>query len=84
MMGIDFMAFSLSEADIEAKELGIDVAFNTFELQLYTFYSIDYITVIEEEPNYTIIGSNGYEFICNERYDVVKQRIQDVNVLRFN
>jgi hypothetical protein len=33
---------------------------------------------------FTVIGTCGDEFICDERYEVVKHKIEQINLLRFN
>lgn len=83
-MGIDLMIFCLRDSDIKASEMDIEIPLESCELRLFTFYNIDYISIDRENPNYTTIGSSGDDFTCNERYEVVKQRIKDLNNFRFN
>lgn len=76
-MGIDLMVFCYDDADIGKEDLGIEVPLEDCHLRLFTFYRIDYISFDRENPNYTTIGSGGDDFVCNERYEVVKQKIEN-------
>lgn len=83
-IGIDLMVFCLNDEDLNKDDLGIEVNLEDCHLRLFTFYNIDYISVDRDNSNYTTIGSSGDDFTVNERYEAVKQKIEQLNVLRFN
>lgn len=76
-MGIDLMVFCYDDDGLVREDLGIEVPFEQCPLKMFTFYRIDYITLDREYPNYTTIGSGGEDFTCNERYELVKQKIEN-------
>lgn len=82
--GIDLMIFFLKDEDLNKEEMGINVPFEDCELRLLTFYRIDWISIHSGNSDFTSIGSNGDEFICNERYDIIKNRIESVNTFLIN
>lgn len=83
-IGIDLMIFCLHDEDVSSAEIGIDVPLSECEVRLFTFFDINYISIDRENQEYTLIGSNGDEFVCNERYEVVKHKIEQLRVLKFN
>lgn len=83
-IGLDLMIFCYQDEDLNKCEIGIKVPFKDCELRLFTFFNIDYISADRENQNYTLIGSNGDEFVCNEKIEVVKYKIEQLKVLRFN
>ena len=83
-IGIDLMIFCYQDEDMNKEEMGIAVPLKDCELRLFTFYTIDYISIDRENDDYTLIGCNGDEFICNEKYQVIKHKIEQINILRLN
>jgi hypothetical protein len=83
-IGIDLMVFCLRDEDISSAEIGIDVPLEDCEVRLFTFFDIKYISVERSNNEYTIIGANGDEFVCNEKYEVVKYKIEQLRILRHN
>jgi hypothetical protein len=83
-IGLDLMVFCLNDEDLDKGELGIEVPLEDCHLRLFTFYNIDYIAVDRGNINYTTIGSSGEDFTCDERYEVVKHKIEQLNIVRFN
>ena len=84
MIGLDLMVFCLGEEDYKKIEMGVDTFLDDFDLRLYIFYNIDYITSYPEYEGYTIIGCCGEDFICKEHYEVVKHKIEQIRILNFN
>lgn len=83
-IGLDLHVFCLSEEDYNKVEMGVDTFLEDFDLRLYTFYNIDFITTYPEHDGYTLIGSCGDDFICNERVEVVRNKIEQIRILRMN
>ena len=83
-IGIDLMVFCLGEEDYKKVEMGVDAFLEDNDLRLYTFYNIDFITPYHEFDGYTLIGSCGDDFICNEKYEVVRHKIEQLRILRHN
>jgi hypothetical protein len=83
-IGIDLMVFCLNDDDFGKEDLGIEVPIEDCSLRLFTFYNIDYISVDRSNLNYTTIGSSGDDFTCNERYEVVKHKLEQLRILRCN
>jgi hypothetical protein len=82
-IGLELQIFSLSDDDINTPE-GIDIPWEDCILVPYIFYNIDYITCDRTNPRYTTIGSAGEDFTCNKPYDVVRDMIEQISILRFN
>ena len=83
-IGIDLMVFCYQDGDLGKEDMGIEVPLSECEVRLFTFFDINYISIDRENPEYTLIGSNGDEFVCSERYEVVKHKIEQLRVLKFN
>ena len=83
-IGIDLMIFCYQDEDMNKEEMGIAVPLKDCELRLFTFYTIDYISIDRENDDYTLIGCNGDEFICNEKYQVVKHKKKKKKIVGFN
>lgn len=83
-IGLETKIFCLKKEDIVASELDIPTNIENCDLIPYTFYNIDFISISPDNPNYTIIGSCGDDFTCNERYDVIKHKIEEIRVMRYN
>lgn len=83
-MEIDLMIFCLKDSDIKSQDVGIEIPLEDCDLHLFTFYNIDNISVNREDSRYTTISSGGNEFVCNEKYEIVKKRIRDLKNLMFN
>lgn len=83
-IGLETMIFCLRKEDITSSELNISTDIENCDLIPYTFYNIDFISISPDNPNYTIIGSSGYDFTCNERYDVIKHKIEQIRIMRYN
>lgn len=84
IVGIDLMVFCFKDEDMDKEEMGIAVPLKDCELRLFTFFNIDYISIDRENEDYTLIGCNGDEFVCNELYEVVKYKIQQAKIVGFN
>ena len=84
VIGLDLMVFCYKEDDFNKDDMGIEVPLKDCELRLFTFYRIDYITIDRENDNYTLIGSNGEEFVVNEKYQVIKHKIEQAKIVGFN
>lgn len=82
--GLDLMVFCLRDEDLKNDKIGLDTHLDNCVLRLFTFYNIDYICLDRDNPEYTCIGSGGSDFTCNEEYEVVKHKINQLNVLRLN
>ena len=83
-VGLDLMIFCYQDEDLNKEDMGIEVPLNNCELRLFTFFDIKYISADRENQNYTLIGCNGDEFICNERIEVVKHKIEQLRILKYN
>jgi hypothetical protein len=82
-IGLELQIFSLSDDNLDMPE-DMSVPLNDCVLIPYTFYSIDFITRDRSNKKFTNIGSGGDIFTCNERYEVVKSKIEQISILRFN
>lgn len=82
--GLDLMVFVVKDCDMDSLEIGLDIPLEDCELRPYTFYNVDYITADRTNPDHTLIGSCCDEFICNEKVSVVKRKIEQLRILRFN
>lgn len=82
--GLDLMVFCVKDEDLDSQEIGLNIPLKDYETRVFTFYNIDYISLDRDNPKYTLIGSNCDEYICNESYEVVKERIEQLRILRFN
>ena len=83
-IGLETMIFCLRKEDITASELNISTDIDNCDLVPYTFYNVDFVSISPDNANYTIIGSCGDDFTCNERYDVIKHKIEQIRVMRYN
>jgi hypothetical protein len=83
-IGLDLMVFRLNDEDLDRGVFGLEVPIEDCHLRLFTFYNIDYIAMDSSNKNYTTIGSSGEDFTCNDRYEVVKHKIEQLNMVRFN
>jgi len=83
-IGLDLMIFCYQDGDIDKEDMGIEVPLSECELRLFTFFDISYISIDRENENYTLIGCNGDEFVCNEKYEVVKHKLEQIRAVRFN
>ena len=83
-IGLDLMIFCYNDEDLDKEEMGIEVPLKDCVLRLFTFYNIDWISIDRENDDYTLIGCNGDEFVCNELFEVVKFKIEQLNILRLN
>lgn len=84
MIGLDLNIYCLKDEDLDKESIGIDVPLEDCVLRLFTFYNIDYISPDRSNPDLSLIASCGGEFVANEKYEVVKQKIEQLRVLRFN
>ena len=81
--GLDLNIFwHKDNSTYEAQEMGLEVDLKDCILKPHTFYTIDWIR--PQEENYCTVCSSGYTFIVNEKYEVVKKKIEELRVLRFN
>jgi hypothetical protein len=86
-MFVELNIFCLKDEEIVKENLGInDSAFSFDDCILKKFYFIDikYISPRTDRPEYTLIGTNNDEFICDENIDVVKDKIYRARLLKYN
>lgn len=83
-IGLDLSVFCLRDEDLKNDEIGLDVDLDDCVLRVFTFYEIAYVSKNKDNPNFAIVGSNGDEFIVKERCGFVKQKIEQLRILRFN
>ena len=82
-IGLDLNVLVFDEDDEDDDDIIARITMN-YPTKMCTFYSIDNITVSIDNPDHTEISSGGENFICNERYELVKKKIEDLRVMRFN
>lgn len=83
-IGLECKVFCYKGSDSSAVEVGIDIPLSDCILRDFTFYNIDYISICLEDSRYTTIGSNCDDFVVNERYEQIKDRLEVLNVLGYN
>ncbi len=83
-IGLDLMVFCVKDDDVSKVDMGIDLELSECVLRPYTFFNIDYITIYRDSDDYCLVGSCGDDFIVNDRYEVVKYKMEQIRLLRFN
>lgn len=83
-IGLDLNVFCLRDEDLKNDDIGLEVDLDNCVLREFTFYDIAYISKHKDNPDYTLVGSNGDEFIVNEKHEVVKNKIEQLRILKFN
>lgn len=67
-------------------DAGLEVDKQYTTVKAHTFYSIENIRPYEDDEckNYCKLSSGGVQYIVNESYEVVKQKIKDVMNFKWN
>jgi hypothetical protein len=76
----------MPESQLQLEELGIenDFKYEDAELIPYRFLSINGYSPDFENKNYSVIASNGTEFVVPMPFDILEQTIQNALILRKN
>jgi len=72
----------ISEEDMEQQEMGIDLDFSDIVPEEYTLYTIDYTKHYDKKR--CIVSSAGFDFVVNESYEHLNDRIHALGTFRFN
>jgi hypothetical protein len=83
-MIIELNIFCLEQDQIANQELGLCIPLKDCITKKFGFLSIDYFSPRKDFPEYTLIGSSGEEFTCDDKYENVKLKIQEAQTFRFN
>lgn len=68
------VCYIISEDDLDKGEYGMEIDFSRFETKKYKIYNIDYVTSYDETRS--VISCAGLDFIVNETYDKLSERIE--------
>lgn len=83
-IGLDLNVFCLRDEDMKNEEIGVETDLANCVLRVFTFYDIAYISKHKDNPDLTLVGSNCDEFIVNEKHEVIKHKIEQLRILKFN
>ncbi|HEY6143756.1 MAG TPA: hypothetical protein VIV55_10130 [Flavobacterium sp.] len=86
-MFVELNIFCLKDEEIVKENLGIndsEFSFDDCILKKFSFIHIAYVSARTDRPEYTLIGSNNDEFICDENIQVVKEKIYRATLLKLN
>lgn len=72
----------ITEEDIDKLSMNLPLSFDAKYLEKYTFYNIDYTKPLDDKK--CILSSAGLDFIINESYESLNNRIQQMQTFRFN
>jgi len=83
MIEIDLEVLWLTDEQQELENASVSVPIEDCITKTHTFYQISFIRK-RTEKNLCEVGSNGEDFIINEPYESVKQKIKDQIIFKWN
>lgn len=85
-MIIELNIFCLKEEQIQNQDMGLNAPTNFDECftKKYFFIDISFFYSRSDRPEYTTVGSNGEEFICDENYETVRNKIVNAKLFKLN